>query len=337
MFGCTYGQVVDDFINKTTSPIMTCFFLLSGFTIHYQYGIDEIDTYWIKKYYYKRLISILPSYLLVVIIWPIVYPAQIDAWVSLLPIELFGLQTAYHSLFGILHNGGTWFVSCLFFAYMIYPVIKMLLKTSGRWMIIAMIILPHFFLIYSNIIIPKFSLESLYSNPIARSAEFIIGAVFCELVTRSKSKLDKHGSLLATIRNWGEWRPFCLILLLSIISVILASINHENTEMMIRGYLIIPGVLFLLLISTFVRSRILEKNRLLSILSGMSYQFFLVQCFLWDLTAYILNVFNLSGNDAKKTVSLITCVIVSFMVYMFFDKPIRKLLLRRISRSRTAL
>lgn len=193
MFGCTYGHFCDVLFTSLTSPVMTCFFILSGFSIHYQHREDELNETWTRNYLKKRLISIMPCYLLVVLLWPLVYPEQIRDWLVLLPVDLIGIQTFYRSLFGILHNGGTWFVSCLLFAYLIYPIIKAVLRGANRWVSVIGLMGIHFLLMYSVAVISIFSLDSLYSNPIARAAEFSLGVIFSDILFMKMTVLLPSG------------------------------------------------------------------------------------------------------------------------------------------------
>lgn len=327
MYGCTYGSGLDEWFIMMTSPVMTCFFILSGFSIHYQHGKEELSAGWTRRFLARRLIAIMPSYLLVVFLWPLAYPEQLKDWLILLPADLVGVQTAYHSLFGILHNGGTWFVSCLLFAYLSYPVLKAVLGSVKRWAPAALLIAAHFLLIYSNFVIPRFSLDRLYSNPIARTAEFWLGAAFSELLFRDGEKPDAAETVGTDVRS-GVFT----ILLLTVVSLILALVSHENIQATVYGYLVIPAVFLILLISSLVRSRLLENSRVLSVLSGISYQFFLAQLFLWKLTSWVLGMLGLGGNRAKLGVSLVLCTLLSYTVWRFYDKPVRKFLSRKLLR-----
>lgn len=185
MYGCSYGHYIDGLLRYLTFPVMTCFFLLSGFAIHYQYRMEEVSSEWTRSFLKKRLISIMPSYLLVALIWPLVYPAYLKDWLLLLPVDLFGIQTSYRTLFGILHNGGTWFVSCMLLCYVCYPVIKSIICSKKT--AVVTIVITHFLLMYSSVIIPVFTLDGLYSNPIARAAEFMVGVAFAEIVLGKKA------------------------------------------------------------------------------------------------------------------------------------------------------
>ena len=341
MYGCHYGYTIDQLIGSLTSPVMTCFFILSGFSIHYQHISDAISSEWMRKYLTKRLISIMPSYLLVVLIWPLVYPAQVKDWVLLLPVDLFGIQTSYRTLFGILHNGGTWFVSCMLLCYVSYPVIKAVLGSPKKRTPIVMAVITHFLLMYSNVIIPRFTLESLYSNPIARTAEFMIGAAFAEAAFVKKAAKENDAEAYETDKitrnkavhaeNWRGWSPLCIIVCLVIISVLLAMVNRVSGRLMVFGYLVIPGVLFFLLAASHLRLVKLENSKILSALSGMSYQFFLTQLFLWNLTSWLIGVLHINdGNVQRIGLSFILCALISFVVWRFYDRPVRKALARRL-------
>ena len=319
MYGCSYGKVVDALFVELTSPVMTCFFILSGFSIHYQHRLEQITSAWTRTYLKKRILSIMPSYLLVVLIWPIFYPEQLNNWAILLPVDLLGIQTSYRSLFGILHNGGTWFVSCLLLAYVLYPVIKAVYCSEMKWVPFVMIILIHFILIYSNLIIPKFSLDGLYSNPLARTAEFLAGVSFAEIVFGKKKRQDLVGL-------WVGWQYCFIILCLGCISVVIGMINQASLKMIIFGYLSIPIILVFLVFASTLRCKCLERSKTISILSGMSYQFFLTQLFLWEITSWLLKMLNIDGNIAKILGSFTICILISFAVWRFFDKPIRRLL-----------
>lgn len=324
MYGCTYGHFLDDFFIQITSPVMTCFFILSGFSMHYQHRLEETTGNWTRSFLKKRLITIMPSYLLVVLIWPLVYQADFKKWALLLPVDLLGIQTSYHTLFGILHNGGTWFVSCMLFCYVCYPIMKCVVGSTGKWTPWSVLLITHLVLMYSNVIIPAFSLDRLYSNPIARAGEFLIGVSFSEIVFRERTEdID--------LKRKKKGRLVLAFLLVCGISIIIALYDKADYKMMLYGYLVIPIVLVVLFVATLIPSPKLEKSKILAALSGMSYQFFLVQLFLWDLSTWVLQQINMNGNIAKFTISFILCTSISFIIWKYYDKPIRRLLNRRIS------
>ena len=187
-----------------------------------------------------------------------------------------------------------------------------------------MLLITHLVLMYSNVIIPAFSLDRLYSNPIARAGEFLIGVSFSEIVFRERTEdID--------LKRKKKGRLVLAFLLVCGISIIIALYDKADYKMMLYGYLVIPIVLVVLFVATLIPSPKLEKSKILAALSGMSYQFFLVQLFLWDLSTWVLQQINMNGNTAKFTISFILCTSISFIIWKYYDKPIRRLLNRRIS------
>lgn len=116
-----FNYLIDDLIVALTGPIMTGFFIMSGFSIQYVYGENKLFERGLATYFVRRLISLLPMYLFVHIINSFFYGNDFGTALRLFPIETLAIQTWFNSLLGYLHNGGTWFVSCLLIAYFIYP------------------------------------------------------------------------------------------------------------------------------------------------------------------------------------------------------------------------
>ncbi len=328
MYGCAYSPRLDAWFLDLTSPVMTCFFLLSGFSIHYQHGKEETTASWTRTYLIKRLITIMPSYLLVVLLWPLAHPDQIKDCLVLFPIEVLGIQTSYRTLFGILHNGGTWFVSCMICAYICYPIIKSVLNSGKRYTAPVMIVVVHFIFMYSFIVIARYTLDGFYSNPIARTGEFMIGAAFAQVLFTDKGQSDHETSGAAGT----DRMPLYLIVCLSIISVVLAVANHMNVRTTFFAYLPIPVILLCLYLASLISCPPLERSKILSILSGISYQFFLTQLFLWDITTWVMHLFGFGGNRVKILTSLLLCTLISLAAWRFYDKPVRKYLMRHFIR-----
>ncbi len=324
IYGCTYGHMFDVRFFQATSPVMTCFFMLAGFSIHYQHRQEEMNVLWTRTFLKKRLIGIMPSYLIVVAVWPLVHPDQINDWAMLLPIDVIGIQTSYRTLFGILHNGGTWFVSCMLLAYLMYPIIKAAISSGKLWVQMTVLIVIHSLLVYSYFVIDQFSLDTLYSNPIARTAEFAIGVVFAEIVfsdcDNEQAQRKQKVSLPSVIS----------IVIMTVMSVIVYRLNQNDPNTMYYSYFVIPIILVAFLIGSVLQCQVLEKSKILSALSGMSYQFFLMQLFLWDLTSVVLGALNISGNVAKIVTSFVLCTVVSYTIYRFFDRPARKWLAKKL-------
>ena len=118
------------------------------------------------------------------------------------------------------------------------------------------------------------------------------------------------------------------ILLLTAISISLAILAHAGRRAMVFGYSVNPVVLCILWLSMQTRSDRLENSKILSAISGMTYQFFLVQLFLWELSSWVLAQLERSGNIEKIGISFALCTLISYIVWRFYDKPIKKALCR---------
>lgn len=318
MYGCTYGHLLDSVICSLTGSVMTCFFVLSGFALYYQYSSKKFDYNNILTFYKNRLITILPSYYLIHFVYILFNGKLLRDWVVLSPIELFGIQSIYNSLFGILHNGGTWFVSCMLFCYFIYPIIQTIIDNlKFKYKIILLFVL-YFIVIYSYYVVIRYGLDSNYSNPFFRCFEFLVGIIVASLLFDHSQENSNNVFVLSfflCISIYG-----CLIHFIFNISVL-------NTCII---YLTIPAICWLLVLSSNMRICCLEKSSLLSVLSGMSYQFYLIQMFLWPLSDKIVSVINVFFNVNKLVVSFLTCTALSFIIYKFYDNPIKKLIKKHI-------
>lgn len=155
------------------------FFLLSGYTLNLtNRKVENLGD--IKKFYLKRLISILPLYYA----WALVNIGQnvlidgSDAVVEeliLFPIEALGIQSVYATLFPFSHNGGSLFISCILICYFVYPLIQTLTKLLTDRSRIRIILILGAILLWSPFVQHYFDLQTIYSNPFFRALEFSIG------------------------------------------------------------------------------------------------------------------------------------------------------------------
>lgn len=126
-FGCTYG-ILNRFI-QNGAVMMTGFFMMSGFSLHYVYANRNFgDGVERRRFYVKRMVGIMPGYYFVALLYIVFIGREsiIDN-IILLPMEAFGLQSIYPGTFIITHNGGTWFISCIIFCYIMFPFMEQVL------------------------------------------------------------------------------------------------------------------------------------------------------------------------------------------------------------------
>ena len=134
---------------------MTGFFMLSAYAINLSSGSKDMsDMKEIKRFYTKRLISILPlyySWAIINIVINIISKGDSAIWEELIlfPIETLGLQTVFSTLFPYSHNGGSWFISCILICYFFFPFLHQLSKQCYDKERMVVIIILSALLLYS--------------------------------------------------------------------------------------------------------------------------------------------------------------------------------------------
>lgn len=125
------------------------------------------------SFYKKRLVSVYPLYLIIGVLFVlmrIVIGAQtIKDNLILTPIELLSIQSFFDgSLFNYAHNSSTWFVSCILFCYLMFPLIKELTISLKRKKLSLLVIGLIFLLSYIHFLPGYFKCGELYTNPFVR-------------------------------------------------------------------------------------------------------------------------------------------------------------------------
>ena len=153
--GCDYGILQG--MSKMGAVFMTAFFLLSGFSLFVKWGgISLTNNLMIIQFWKKRILSIIPIYWFVALVYVLIMLAfkkeTLVRTIALAPIEIIGLQSVFHSLFGVSHNGGTWFISCILICYSLYPFIQEQIKPLSLHTRVIILVFCAVILLYSPII-----------------------------------------------------------------------------------------------------------------------------------------------------------------------------------------
>lgn len=159
-----YG-VFNSFISMG-AVAMTGFFVLSGYSLSYaSTGKELVNWNSIKRFYKKRLIAVWPLYIVTSILFIFFIGKEtIVQNVLLSPIEVLGLQSVFSSLFSFSHNGGTWFISCIWICYLLFPFLKMIGDGLSKKEHVFFMIFLGILLLYSPLIVKSFGTNSIYSN-----------------------------------------------------------------------------------------------------------------------------------------------------------------------------
>ncbi len=356
--GINFG-VLNAFISM--GPIfMTAFFMLSGYVLEMTHGEQDICRQGkILDFYKKRFISIIPSYWLVAIsytIYLIIKGQSIGLHITMLPIELIGVQSWFNSLFSFSHNGGTWFISCLLICYFAYPLISMIIhemKKIGR-IIVLLIIL--YIILAAPLIVNDFQISSIYSNPLFRLLEFMLGILLYRLYKEfsgqrkvvfecrsenHKKTAEKENKEKKYIQNKSIPTKYAyiyryiitivilMLLLIAGVSVLVKQKIGVNDYMM-YNWIAVPIFIIMLLVSTGLKSSSFSQGTVKAItyMSNCGYIFFLVQFFTWPLTRWVLNLAaeEVQSSEIKFIISLTINSVLTVIIYELFDKPVRKVL-----------
>ncbi len=328
MFGCSYGSdSINAFITGTTSPVMALFFIVSGFSIYYNNKEKNWNINAIVFFYKKRAIQLFPTFLLIHFIWLIMGVDTVRRWIVLTPMSISGLQAMFPNIFGILHNGGTWFISCILIAYLIFPIVCGICDLLDHKKKILLTLLFLFACMYFPIVGMHYDLGGLYANPVFRCLEFSLGVCAASVVCDDKKAGEDKG------------KNAILMILTVIYTAAIFYVIYRNITI---GFIGIPAIVvlqypyfLLLLYSSYeIRNKVLSKNRVILYSSGLTYYFFIFQLILWTVSSAIISFagnvgLDLSSNISKIVVSFITCVLISIVVNEFYDTPIKKRLKSR--------
>ena len=320
MFGCTYGSsLVDGLICATTSPIMVCFFVVSGFSIYYNNSNRNLlDAGELRTFYKKRFITLFPIYILVHMLSYVLVVNTAQQKIYSTPVELLGLQSMYGGLFGISHSGATWFISSLLLGYFIYPLVQELLKMNQRCIYLVTSVI-FFVLVYSEVVMLQiFGVQPGYVNPVFRAMQVAFGAALCMAFTEDDKGNNKKAAIMmvANLISTGLLTVFALHYKMGI----------EYVTTPIYYYLIA----FAMLISIKFKPRLLTKSKLIKYAGSLTFYFFILQVFLWRLSAKVCGLTGFESNKGKLLVSFVLCVALSIICKELFDKHAQKYLKNKL-------
>ena len=320
IFKCTYGSsLLDGLICATTLPIMVCFFVVSGFTIYYNNSnINLLDARELITFYKKRFITLFPVYILVHMLSYVLVVNTVQQKIYSTPVELLGLQSMYGGLFGISHSGATWFISSLLLGYFIYPLVQELLKMNQRCIYLVTSVI-FFVLVYSEVVMLQiFGVQPGYVNPVFRAMQVAFGAALCMAFTEDDKGNNKKAAIMmvANLIITGLLTVFALHYKMGI----------EYVTTPIYYYLIA----FAMLISIKFKPRLLTKSKLIKYAGSLTFYFFILQVFLWRLSAKVCGLTGFESNKGKLLVSFVLCVALSIICKELFDKHAQKYLKNKL-------
>ena len=319
--GANYGIL--QYVSKMGAVFMTAFFMLSGFSLFVNYAgkdiikIDNLKTFWIK-----RIIGIIPMYYIASLLH-IIFKFGKETMIQeiiLAPIEALCIQSNFSSLFSFTHNGGTWFISCIMMCYLIYPLLQEISKQLSTKSKVFIIALSFLLLLYSPIIVWKFNVADIYSNPFFRMLEFLIGVMLAAL----KPTFDENKVIKKYVYNWASIVVAAAVMMIGITVAIKKEIFVGNY--MMYNWICLPCFIFILAGISGVELKKLENSKFLAYCSSISYVFFLSQLFSNHICKWIIGKYTITNNLTIIALGWSACIIISVGFHEIMEKPISKFL-----------
>lgn len=319
--GINFG-IFNDLVNMG-AIFMTGFFLMSGYVLYYIYSnrnLTEIGN--IKNFYLKRVIGILPIYYVISLVWQILYGSEtLIQNILLAPIETLTLQSVFATLFPVSHNSGTWFVSCIFICYVVYPYIQLLITQISDKLRIFLMVLFIFILLWAPLVQLYFGLISIYSNPFFRLLEFTIGILLCSL----RNLMKKHRITKYLISKMALAIE-CVILWFGVTLAVKINIPKDY---MLYSWIALP--MFILMIISLSEMHFKKNNYpIINYLCNISYVFFFAKFFTWKTTRFIISEINMNNNIIIVLISLAICLSITILIHELLEKPLTMYLNKKI-------
>lgn len=324
--GCDFG-VVDSFA-RMGAIFMTGFFMMSGYVLFANYSSKKIiELPNLREFYLKRIIGIVPLYLFVSIVYMLFWGDEnLKQNLVLFPIETFGLQSYFTSLFDVSHNSGTWFISCLFFCYLLFPLMQEVAKQISNKAKIITIIFCAAVILWAPVIVHTFNTAGIYESPFFRALEFFIGVLLCARKPDYSTGFAKKcfaalSSLWAFVVELG--------ILFSLVTLA-DSKNIAVGNYMIYNVFALPIFMVMIITLSSVKSDVLSKSKVLNYGAKISYAFFLAQTFNTEIENFIFAKLNIESNGLKILIPFIVCGVLAAAMHHLVEKPCGKFLKKKL-------
>lgn len=316
---CDYG-ILNGFV-RMGAIAMTGFFLLSGYAISLSSGRkDMTNIKEIKRFYTKRLISILPLYYawaLIVIVTNVIAKGipVIREELLLMPVETLGIQSIFSTLFPYSHNGGSWFISCILICYFLYPLLHQLTKQINDQRRLILVLCLSAILLYSPFIQSYFHLQSIYSNPFFRLLEFSIGVMICQM----NMKEDANCKIIQILRK----PAICILSVIALlVGVSVAFYIGIPADFMLYNWIALPCFISLLVSLGYIKFQGIRDSKTIKYLSALSFSIFLSQIIaVWHVVKFAMDYVGCDSNWVKILVSTIICFSIANFFHYCVEIP----------------
>ena len=176
-----------------------------------------------------------------------------------------------------------------------------------------------FVLLQSPIVVWKFNLENIYSNPFFCVLEFFIGMVLASMMNEMRAN-DYVRKYLLSIQ------AIIIELVILIFGVTLAVKLHISVgNYMLYLWIYLPMFLFMFPALATIE---IPETKIILYMSSISYGFFLAQLFIWPIMRWIVRITGIENNIFKIVVTFVVCAALATMIHELIEKPSKKIFLK---------
>lgn len=271
---------------------------------------------------FKRIVNLFPLYIAVWIlhaVWSFLRGQLLPAWkhVVIAPVELVMLQSVYDGSFGVLHNGGTWFISCIFICYLVYPYLYQIIHGNGLKSNIVLLAFCYCVSSYAFLPVYVFDFQDIYANPFFRICEFLCGMLVAYFFESRRERQCRFYKIVVVS-----------LLLLMLVFGITVGVRFGIRIVNAYNFIAIPVFGFTLYFCARIEwsYKITRFRKLISVLSENSYAFFLSQFFCFDILKWLMNrtsFFSVNENMKKFFVSLSVACAITAVLHYGIEKPVK--------------
>lgn len=316
--GCNYG--IMNVIISQGAIFMVAFFMISGFSLYYTYcDSNSTDIKKLTNFYIRRFSAIIPVYLVVYLVYLVVIKTDLS-WIKNLiiaPLELLLLQSTIGGTKAVLHNSGTWFVSCLGICYIMFPFLCEIIKQMNKKILLWFGLVLFIICGYVPIVVRIFEFNSSYSNPFFRLLEFMIGMIIAKVYVHSGGRGKKYINLV--VLSFSALFTFVWVL---------QSMKIGNYE----TYVIIAIPIFGYSMLCLARANeFVLHGKMISLANSICYEIFMAQFFTWGITLKIVKYIPILNNNCGKVlISFAVCLVEAIVLYRLITRPVKKIIRNRM-------
>lgn len=321
--------IFNNFI-EMSNIFMVAFFMLSGFSLYYSNyaksnqfigGGYKCMVNFIKK----RFLNIFPLYIIVYFLFLIFWGDNISIIqnIAILPVEITMLQSVYDGSFSVLNNGGTWFVSCIFLCYILFPFFFQFIFNMPKKIVLILCFFLYTISSYSFINVWLFKFSDIYQNPFFRIIEFFIGMLIAQLYFTDKEK-----------KNSRKYSLVMIVVIMVFVIVITVGVSFRIQMVQAYNFIAIPVFAVILYFSSRIENKFEIKyfKKVILFLSSNTYAFFLAQFFTWRSLIWLLSeksIFENIENVMKFFIAFLLCCCITLIFHYVIENNIKRIVLAR--------